>query len=374
MSCRFCDQPLHPQPVLDLPGMPASAQGFLETPDDRPRLFDLHLRACSSCGLVQLDAEPVAYYRSVITAAGWSEEMTAFRRRQMDEFVRRFALRDRSVLEVGCGAGHLLDLLAAAGARPVGLEAGKAAIEAGRDRGRRIHEGYITDTRLPEAPFAAAVCINFLEHAPRPADFLRAIAGTIEDDGVALIEVPALDQAIEKRRYYDFIRDHLSYFSADTLQRGLEATGFEVLDLDRVWHRDDLCAIVRKRAVPDFRPWIAENAVIAHFNALVADPRHRRIAVWGASHQAMSLLAIARPTRVAYIVDSSPTKQGKFDPVLALPIVAPSRLSEDSPDLAIVMAAGYSDEVHRQLRGPVGFRGTIAILRDGRFEISGPLG
>lgn len=368
MTCRACSQPFLPGTVLHLPGMPRSAQGFLDDPAGAGDVEDLTLLQCSGCGLVQLDAEPVPYYRDVITSAAWSPEMMAFRRRQAESFVAAHQLVGRPVLEVGCASGHFLDLLEAAGAIATGLEHGPQAVAAGRRLGRRIVAGYLTERPPLAPPYAGVVCINFLEHSPRPGDFLRAIHRLLADDGVALIEVPALDQAIERRRFYDFVRDHLSYFTAATLARLLESTGFDVQGVERVWHGDDLCAIVRKREHADFTSWVGENPVVAEFARLASSAAFERVAMWGASHQALALVAIAKPHRVRYIVDSSPVKQGRFEACLGLPIVSPRTLREDPVDLVVVTAAGYSDEVVRQLRGDIGYRGAIAVLRDSRFE------
>lgn len=398
MNCRSCGRPLLSRPVLELPAMPNSAQGFLDDPSDARDLTDICVRQCAACGLVQLDSEPVEYFRSVITSAAWSSEMMAFRQQQARDFVARFSLQGRPVLEVGCASGHFLDLLEAAGAVACGLEQGARGVEEGRSRGRKIIQGYVTEHPPLEPPFSGVVCINFLEHSPRPADFLCAIHGLLEEGGVGLIEVPAFDQAVERVRYYDFVRDHLSYFTSDSLTHIFQATGFEVLRLERVWHGDDLCALVRKRARADFSHWIAANPVVTEFRALVSgvdntssqapscspisersslgdgalrpSDRFTRIAMWGASHQALTLIAMARPERVRYIVDSSPAKQGRFEPCLGLPIVPPERLHEEPVDLVIVTAAGYSDEVVRQLRDSVQFRGAVAVLRDSRFDLA----
>ena len=51
------------------------------------------------------------------------------------------------------------------------------------------------------------------------------------------------------------------------------------------------------------------------------------VAVWGASHQALTLLALARATNVAYVVDSAPFKQGRLTPATHLRVVAPAHLA-----------------------------------------------
>ena len=363
----MCDGRLAEEVALRLPGMPGGAQVFLDRPSPLPPTVDLVVRTCTHCGLVQLDNSPVPYWREVITAAGWSQEMAAFRRAQAQDFVARFGLQGASVLEVGSGDGYYLDLLADAGAVPTGLEYGAAALERGRLAGRQIRQGYITEAPPGLGTFEAFVCINFLEHAPGPGAFLRAIAQHLTPTGVGLVEVPNLETAIRCRRFYDFVADHLSYFTPASLQLTLEANGFDVLACEGAWHDDDLVALVRRRPAVDFRPWVTENPVVTAFKALTDDPRYRRIAIWGASHQALTLIALARPHRVACIIDSSPAKQGRYESVLGLPIMPPDCL-DDSFDLVIVMAAGYSNEVVAILTDRMGFANAIVVLHETGFD------
>ena len=44
--------------------------------------MDLPLYQCSCCGLVQVDCQPVSYYRDVIGPGGYSTTMTELRRKQ----------------------------------------------------------------------------------------------------------------------------------------------------------------------------------------------------------------------------------------------------------------------------------------------------
>ena len=174
---------------------------------------------------------------------------------------------------------------------------------------------------------------------------------------------------MSRRRYYDFIRDHLSYFGTATLAHSLEASGFEVLECKSAWHDDDLVALVRRRPKADFTPWVCENLVALEFERLIADRNYRSIAIWGASHQALTLIALTRPGRVAFLVDSSPAKQGRFEPTLGLPILPPEAIVQRKVDLVVVMAAGYTDEVCNILLDRMAFRGTIAALRETHFEV-----
>ena len=97
-SCRICGHPFFKDPLLKYQNMPKSAQ-FL--PDTNTLHFDrgidLDIFQCSGCGLVQLNCEPVHYYKEVIRAAAFSDEMKNFRLKQFTEFVDKYSLKNAKV-------------------------------------------------------------------------------------------------------------------------------------------------------------------------------------------------------------------------------------------------------------------------------------
>src|SRR6185437_14586719 len=106
-TCRVCNSPLFSEPLLHLPQMPAQAQNLpskADLPNDCG--VDLDVWQCSSCGLVQLNRDPVPYYRDVIRSAGFSQEMAAFRRLQFAQFLKKYSLLGKKVVEIGCGEGE----------------------------------------------------------------------------------------------------------------------------------------------------------------------------------------------------------------------------------------------------------------------------
>ncbi len=350
--------------------MPASAQGFLKPSHRlRSRKTDLAVWQCSRCGLVQLASRPVSYYRSVLTAAGLSEEMKTFRQAQLLAFVEEHALAGRRILEFGCGEGHLLDLLVAAGARATGLEWGEAALAAARKAHRDVLKGYAADGE-PEAAFDAFICINFLEHAPRPDLFLAGLARWLKPGAFGLVEVPSFDAMVARRRFFDFIPDHLSYFSERTLSLALEAAGFEVLECSPVWKDYDLAATVRLRVPMDLSDWVEHHPVVRALARILEDSASGRVAVWGASHQGMALVSRADHRRIQCIFDSSPAKQHRCEPTTLLRILPPAELNEQNIQTVIVLAAGYAPEIIAALKGELGFRGRIfALLGDALEQV-----
>ena len=325
LNCKVCKNELFL--LLHYENMPKAAQGFPyanELDDDHG--IDLDIYQCSGCGLVQLITEPVPYYWKAIRSE--SAEMKSFRQRQLDRFIKRFKLDREKIIEI--------------------TEEPK-------------------DEILKNISFEAFLMFNFLEHLPDPNRALCCIHYNLIGSGMGIVEVPNFNLILRKKIVTEFIRDHLFYFSAQTLRTTLELNGFNVLSIKEIWDKYILSAIVKRRDplyAPDF--YDATSALKSKIRRHI---RGKTVAVWGAGHQALTALSLFDlKDKVSYVVDSSLFKQGKYTFVTHLPIVAPLRLKTDPVDIILVMVAGYTQEVLDQINA-MGLNSSIIVLNGSNLEV-----
>lgn len=373
-QCRVCHGDLYSDPLLSYSGMPAAAQNF---PDDdtlsKDKAHDLDVYQCALCGLVQLNNAPVPYFKEVIRAAAFSNEMREFRLQQLKDWVNRFQLNQQNVLEIGCGKGEYLSLLKAAGANAFGVEYAAQAISHCKTEGLQVFQGYLGDHQLQSMPddFKGFMCLNFMEHWPNPNATLNELKAHLSDGAVGLIEVPNFDMILKKGLFSEFISDHLFYFTQETFKFTLQKNGFEVLECKSVWHDYILSAVVRKRTRTDLSHLnhFCKN-LSTQLNQFIDQFPAKQVAVWGAGHQALATISLANiGQKISFVVDSAPFKQGKFTPASHVPIVAPSVLDNNKVKAIIVMAASYSDEVCRLIQSNYGNQMKVAVLRDNYLEV-----
>ena len=90
-----------------------------------------------------------------------------------------------------------------------------------------------------------------------------------------------------------------------------------------------------------------------------------KIAVWGASHQGLTMMATLEfEFKPAYIIDSSPLKWNAYSTVSHLAIVDPQKAYADKPDLIIIMAPAFSEEIAKQIRDNVPDMKYILAVKD----------
>ena len=241
---------------------------------------------------------------------------------------------------------------------------------------------------------------------------LRCIRRNLTEGGMGLITVPSLEYILQYDGYYELIRDHIAYYTFETLEKLLNSCGFEVLEREMV-NRDTLSVIVKKTEGEAGAGAPGENAgtgrqpgapaetagagrqpgvpgetagparvdvsgleasrryIDEEVNRLV-DRLHgegKTIAIWGASHQGFTLAATTRlGDKVEYMIDSAPFKQGKYAPASHLSIVAPDHFFEKPVDAILIVAPGYTEEIAGIIREKFGSSVEILALKSDHLE------
>jgi SAM-dependent methyltransferase len=355
--------------------MPKSAQFLPDIENlsaDKGLTLDIY--QCSVCGLVQIADEPVPYYKDVIRAAAFSPEMKDFRIKQFDDFVKKYSLDKKKILEIGCGKGEYLSIMKQLNVDAYGIENLEESVDFCRKNGLNVSKGFIENAeyKINNAPFDAFFILNFFEHLPEPNSLLGGIYNNLTEDSIGLVEVPNFDMILRKKLFSEFIPDHLFYFTKQTLSFVLSLSGFEVIECNEIWYNYIISAVVRKKKKTDLSDFYQyQEKLKREINSYIDGFDDKKVAIWGAGHQALSIISLTDISKkIKYVVDSAPFKQGKYTPATHVPIVAPEHLESDPVDAIIVMAASYSDEVAKIIKEKFNKKIKIAILREYGLEIT----
>lgn len=369
--CRICGQELFPDVLLELRGMPAAAQNLPTTDtlsQDKP--IDLELRQCSCCGVVQLTNNPVHYFRDVIRAAGISQEMKAFRARQFKEWIGAYDLKQERILEIGCGNGEYMEIMRQAGGNVYGIEHSEEAVRHCKANNLNVERLYFEngDETVKAGTFNGFFILNWLEHIPNFRQFLTALRNNLANHAAGLVEVPNFSMILDNGLVAEITSEHLYYFTRETFISTLENSGFNVISCNTIWHDYILSAEVRKKTPIDNSLFLKrKNALRKDILDYVAS--YDKVAIWGAGHQALAIMAIAELSgKISYVIDSSPAKQDKYTYATHIPIRKPDTLLSEPVDAVLVMCAGYSDEVAQTLQQKYPFVKNIAIMREQHIE------
>ncbi|MGN0159639.1 MAG: class I SAM-dependent methyltransferase [Brotaphodocola sp.] len=387
--CIACGRELPEQPLFVLNHAPASAQ---DIPDAEEVKSDqgvtLNLCQCRHCGLVQFDCIPVSYYRDVIRASGFGATLVELRRSQYRHMIETYHLEGRKFLEVGCGRGEFLQPLREFPVEIYGVEHRQELVDIAVENGLSVWKDFpeTEDHVFANGPFDVFLSFNFLEHQPHPDVMLKAIWNNLSAEGMGVVTVPALEYILEHGSYYELIRDHIAYYSFDTLRGLLERCGFEVLEQEMI-NRDTISMIVKKVSMREKQQasgnlpvnGISVEPMLKSYEILKDElskllnecyEEDKSLAIWGASHQGFTLASTMElGDKVSYIIDSAPFKQGRFAPASHLPIVKPDHFFEEPVDAILIVAPGYSREIAGIIRERFGTDVKVMTLMTNHIEV-----
>ncbi len=206
---------------------------------------------CASCGSLSLaqipdlaDYYPANYYSqqqarqpAVVRFARWSADWLALHlpgisTRSPLPYLRRSKITHaQRVLDVGSGAGHLLNRLSRLGYSDLlGVD---LFLETTRETPKfRLIKGTVSD--LPdERYFDLVILSHTLEHVPDPLTTLRAVARRLRPSGRVVISVPVLGWAWRHYRTNWVQLDaprHLTIFSVKGLESAIAAASFQLVE------------------------------------------------------------------------------------------------------------------------------------------------
>ena len=226
---------------------------------------------CGRCRLIRLDPKPEpADLRQYYPDTYWYAPQDTLADR-LEEFYRRLVLQDHVrfvrraleeagepgwLLDVGCGGGLFLRMMAERGVAVLGLDFSlDAAIIAGRVNGVPVACGTLSHAPFPPGSCAAVTMFHVLEHLYDPMSYLEAARALLKPEGRLIVQVPNAScwQFLllgENWSGLDVPR-HLYDFRPRDLEILLDEAGFEILRTKHFSLRDNPAGMATSLA-----PWL----------------------------------------------------------------------------------------------------------------------
>ena len=337
---------------------------------------DIELALCSACGLitnVAFDVRLIDYSTDYESTQQFSPTFRSFNHELARNLIDRYDVREKTIIEIGCGQGEFLSLLCELGDnRGIGFDPAYTGRTTRNDSERLT---FVQDFYSEKyATFCADLycCEMTLEHIQDVATFVGSIRKAVGDveDTVIFFQVPNATKIFRDLAFWDIYYEHCTYFTSVSLARLFASAGFSVLDLRTEYDEQYLLMDAKANGGGG----AATSTVDGTLAALIQDVnrfgsevqgkiegwrRHltelrdagRRVVVWGAGSKCVAFVtAIGMSEAVEFAVDINPLKHGTFLAGCGQEIVAPESLTDRRPDLVIVMNPVYEKEISRDLK------------------------
>lgn len=366
------------QSFFQLPAMPTVCNQLYssKTEAEAAQKADQDIAFCSDCTLIYnraFDERIMSYTSGYDNALHFSPLFEDFAGRLAKRLVDTYKLGGKRVFEIGPGDGYFLELMVRNGvASGKGFDpSAKPDAASGPASNPRIE--IVADYFRPGASqideaYDALLCRHVLEHIPEPVPFLKEVRSTIGDRKCAVyFEVPNARWILQDQSLWDFIYEHVTYWTETSLETLFRKCGFETVSITTDYD-DQFLMIEAYPGAPDpeYLPdqWAADQVgqdvtnfssgterLLGYWRDRLVDLRskQKRGVIWGAGSKGVTFTNIFKDERnaIAHLVDVSDRKVGRFVPGSAIQVIEPPKLADIRPQLVIIANPIYEQEIRQ---------------------------
>lgn len=163
----------------------------------------------------------------------WHNSDTKWKADTVQRVLARHGIRPRSICDIGCGTGAVLEALAerSPSLQLVGYEPSREALSLAPDECERRATFVHGPSTVDNDTFDVLLCFDVLEHVENPSEFLRSIRSKAP---LAMFNIPLDLTVLNACRPSVLLKlreriGHLHYFTAETALALLAETGYSVV-------------------------------------------------------------------------------------------------------------------------------------------------
>jgi len=384
-QCRSCGAH-QGELVLDLGSQPL-ANNLLESGDidkSEPR-FPLRLAVCRECWLLQIMdlIPPVELFSDYVYFSSNSDSWVKHAAECAERYRNEYNLGSNScVVEIASNDGYFLCNFSAAGIPHLGIEPAANIAEVARAKGVETRVDFFSEELardlVSEHSADLILANNVFAHVPDTNDFVAGLKVLLAADGHAVLEFPYAVEMIGQGEFDTIYHEHVFYFTLTSLEPLMARHQMRVTRVERTpmhggslrifvrhdSHRaDETVASLREEEV---RLGVGNTAFYQDFAAKAESTRSQvrdqlsefkakgqRVAAYGAAAKGSTFLNFCGLTveDIEFVVDRSPHKQGKLMPGVHIPILSCEELGNRAPEVTLLLAWNFADEILGQQAG-----------------------
>ena len=288
------------------------------------------------------------------------------------------------VVDIGSNDGTCLKAFQTRGHTVCGVDPASLAAGIANDNGIPTINSFFDNAAVQEIinRYGHADLItsqNVLAHVDDLGAVFRNIYDLLKSDGYFSFEIGYFREVLRTGCFDTIYHEHLDYHHAGPLARHLCALGFDLLDLSINSVQGGSLRLLLKKTGNGVIAEQAQNFLDAEKQSVLYDDeflsnwpdkiessmnelhnliseessRGARIAAYGAPTKATLLAKLAKlgASEIAFVVEDNPHKVGRFLPGSCIPIHPTSELISFQPELIIILAWNFAEDIIAKLSG-----------------------
>lgn len=388
MNCRFCGKTLTRE-FIDMVNAPPSNSFLTKEQLNEPEVFyPLKLFVCDSCFLVQIDKYKESsdiFDSGYVYFSSFSRTWLAHAKKYADMMIEKYGYDQNSqIIEIASNDGYLLQYFKERGIPSLGIEPAEGTAAEARKKGIETIVDFFCKRlarSLANQGEKADLLIgnNVLAHVPDLNDFVAGLKIALKPGGIITMEFPHLMQLVDNCQFDTIYHEHFSYLSFMVVRSIFKNHGLELFDVEELSTHGGSLRIFAKHA-EDSTKVVSENvnvllnkelsrgfntiAYYEHFQNKADEIKYnilqfllkqkengRKVAAYGAAAKGNTLLNYCgiKKDLIAFVVDASPYKQGKYLPGSHIAVVKEEEIKKYKPDYIFILPWNLKEEIMEQM-------------------------
>ncbi len=388
MNCRFCSKKLTSE-FLDLVSAPPSNSFLTREQLNEPEVYyPLKIFVCDSCFLVQIDEYKKSmdiFDSGYVYFSSFSSTWLTHAKKYAMMMIEKFGYDQNSlIIEIASNDGYLLQYFQEQGIPSLGIEPAVATATEARKKGIETIVDFFGKgiaNRLARQNKKADLLIgnNVLAHVPNLNDFVAGLKIVLKPAGVVTMEFPHLMHLIADGQFDTIYHEHYSYLSFLTVRSIFLTHGLDLFDVEELPTHGGSIRIFAKH-MEDQTKSVSDNvsslmkkersaglhmiSYYKNFQSKAAQVKYgllkflieqkekgRKVVAYGAAAKGNTLFNFCGigEDLVAFVVDMSPHKQGKYLPGSHIPVVSEEEMKRYKPDYVLILPWNIKEEIMTQL-------------------------
>ncbi|MDP6904918.1 MAG: class I SAM-dependent methyltransferase [Verrucomicrobiota bacterium] len=382
IQCRSCAS-CSTEEVINLGEQPLAnnflSPEFLGLPERR---FPLGIVVCTECWMLQITdlVPPVDLFSQYVYFSSYSEAWVVHAAACAARYREEFS--PGHVVEIASNDGYLLRHFADHDISHLGIEPAANIAKVARAKGVETRVDFFSEKLardlVSEHSADLILANNVFAHVPDTNNFVAGLKVLLTADGHAVMEFPYAVEMIGQGEFDTIYHEHVFYFTLTSLEPLMARHQMRITRVERTpmhgeslrifvrhdSHRaDETVASLREEEVrlgvgstafyQDFasKAEVTRSQVDDQFREFKA--KGQRVAAYGAAAKGSTFLNFCGLTveDIEFVVDRSPHKQGKLMPGTLIPILSCEELGNRAPEVTLLLAWNFADEILGQQAG-----------------------
>jgi len=331
---------------------------------------------CSTCGFItNMAFNPliIDYSSLAPEEQGSSGTFNKFICSLASRLIETYNIRNKRILEIGCGRGDFLDRLCKLG-RNQGVGIDPSTITGDIKTPLSTDLLFIRDyfsVKYADYIVDLVCCRHTLEHIYQTSEFVKSLRNSIGNSfgTITFFEVPDTTRILKDVAFWDIYYEHCSYFTLGSLARLFRLNNFEIEYLSKDYFDQYLLIDSKPTNKLSEKSFDLEESIkttsknilefsvnsfkkIEKWKTILQKIREekKKAVIWGSGSKCVGFMTTLNMiNEVNYIIDINPLRHGKFIAGVGKQIMPPKFLRKYNPDAVIIMNPVYIEEIKHDL-------------------------